>query len=302
MYKYLSLILSLFIFLGIYYTNNSYSGTYAKFIVIITVDGLRPDAITETDTPNIYSLLKKSSYTLKANTIEPSLTLPAHTSLVTGLSPENFRKLQITWDNSSNYIEDDTIFSLSGIKGLDSAMFVGKGKLGYIANPKYINHFYYSNTFHTSIRTITNSFLSYFLKNKPELTLIHFPEPDISGHKYGWMSKKYLIALNKVDKSISQIIKTMEDHNLLKDILFIITADHGGVDKAHELDDPLVKTIPWIAYGSGIKKNHKIEKEVFIYDTAPTVLKAFDIRTNSKMDGKPITEIFIDSQIGSSPN
>jgi len=181
-------------------------------------------------------------------------------------------------------------------------MFVGKGKLEYIANPEYINHFYSANTFHTSIRTITNSFLSYFLKNKPEITLIHFPEPDISGHKYGWMSKKYLIALNKVDKSISQIIKTLEDHNLLSDVLIIITADHGGVDKSHKLDDPLVKTIPWIAYGSGIKKNHKIEKEVFIYDTAPTVLKAFDIRTNSKMDGKPITEIFIDSQIGSSPN
>lgn len=55
----------------------------AKLALIITIDGLRPDAISETHTPNLYSLIKLSSYTLNAKTIKPSETIPAHTSLIT---------------------------------------------------------------------------------------------------------------------------------------------------------------------------------------------------------------------------
>src|SRR5262249_29251448 len=56
-------------------------------VAILSVDGLRGDAPTQTPTPNIYGLTRRGAYTWKAQTVFPSMTLPAHTSMLTGFLP-----------------------------------------------------------------------------------------------------------------------------------------------------------------------------------------------------------------------
>ena len=94
--------------------------------------------------------------------------------------------------------------------------------------------------------------------------------------------------------------KILELHHKIKEIqgvydktLIIITADHGGKEKNHKENSPLVTTIPWLAVGSQIKENYKISEQVYIYDTAPTVLNALGLPPIPNIDGKVISEIFI---------
>ena len=57
-------------------------------IVLISIDGLRPDAINIKNAKNLYTLSHAGLYYPDAQTIKRSVTLPSHTSMLTGLDIE----------------------------------------------------------------------------------------------------------------------------------------------------------------------------------------------------------------------
>lgn len=269
------------------------SHTKAKYAIIITIDGLRADAISKNNSPNIDRLMKQGAYALEAQTVIPPHTLPAHTSLITGLDTKRHKQLLNFRNMFRVYIEKETMFSIAKKEGLRTAMVVGKNKLEYLAKPGTIDHFESTNRAADSAEKIASHYSSYMRMEKPQLSLIHFPEPDRTGHKKGWMSQEYIKAFEKVDTGIGVIIESLRKAGIYDETFIIITADHGGKERKHEGPDPEVMTIPWITFGKGVKKNYKIKEKVFIYDTAPTVLFALGINIPPELDGKSVDEIFI---------
>jgi len=59
-----------------------------EHVVIVSVDGLRPDMMLRTNTPVMKSLMRSGCYTMWARTTEVSITLPSHVSMLTGVVPE----------------------------------------------------------------------------------------------------------------------------------------------------------------------------------------------------------------------
>ena len=57
-------------------------------IVLMLVDGMRPDGMMECGHPFPAKLLEKSSYSLNAQTVKPSVTLPCHMSLFHSVDPD----------------------------------------------------------------------------------------------------------------------------------------------------------------------------------------------------------------------
>lgn len=65
----------------------------ANSLVIISIDGMRPSEITglkggDPDLPNLRGFLRQGSYAESVRNETPTLTLPNHVSLVTGVAPE----------------------------------------------------------------------------------------------------------------------------------------------------------------------------------------------------------------------
>ena len=61
-------------------------------LVVISVDGLRPDYITAADAhgakiPNLRRFLKEGAYAEGVEGVVPTVTYPSHTTLVTGVWP-----------------------------------------------------------------------------------------------------------------------------------------------------------------------------------------------------------------------
>jgi len=262
------------------------------FALVITIDGLRPDAISKTTAPNITGLIKTGSYTPSAKTVAPPKTLPSHTSLVTGLTPKKHLTFINEWIDSIGYTEFETIFTIAKSEGFSTAMFAGKDKLKHIAAPGSIDKLAIFEYGPSSVKEISESFIEYIKSNKPNIALIHFPEPDIPGHKHGWMSEEYLLSVKRVDTEIGNIISALKQQGFYNDIFLVITSDHGGKGDTHKGSDPLVTTIPWLAVGKDIKENYTIKEQVYIYDTAPTVLKALGLPEFQNIDGKAVNEIF----------
>src|SRR5688572_31117328 len=64
-------------------------------VLVISVDGLRPDLLLRSDTPNMHRLFRSGCYTFWARTVPQGITLPSHTSMLTGVTP---RRHGIEWN------------------------------------------------------------------------------------------------------------------------------------------------------------------------------------------------------------
>ena len=101
-------------------------------LIIISLDALRADDIEiMKKLPNFSMLIQNGAYAKKVKTIYPSLTYPAHTTIVTGNYPKNHgivnNKLMIPenkmapWFWYRKYIKTKTIYDLAKEAGLTTA-------------------------------------------------------------------------------------------------------------------------------------------------------------------------------------
>ena len=261
----------------------------ARRVVVVSIDGARPDALLVAKTPTITRLWKEGSYSFRAQTISPSTTLPTHTSMLTGISPDRHGERDNSWWPGEATVAAETVFSLAKSRGLKTAMVVTKEKFGFLARPGSLDHF--EVVPHLAPDVVLRA-LTYLRSEKPHLLFIHFADADITGHLYGWMSPEYLIALQTVDDAVEILLRMMEETKLVRETLLIITADHGGHDFTHGTTLPEDMTIPWIAFGPGVREGYEIPDQVVIYDTAATVLLFLGIPIPAHWEGRPLHSIF----------
>jgi hypothetical protein len=237
-------------------------------VVIVVVDGLRPDLIGPERSPNIHRLATEGATTLDARTVRPSLTLPAHTSMVTGLTPAWHR---VVWNKHRPRLEKldiATIFDVAHEAGLGTALFGGKEKLQYLGRPGTVDKIGVVHKSHDA--TIMAEALAHLKKKKPGLTLIHLPDVDVTGHGAGWGSELQLAALLEADRVIGLLLEALDGTKLGRSTAIVLTADHGGEETMHGPGRALDLEIPWIAWGPGIAR--QTLPSVCVTSTAPAAL------------------------------
>lgn len=255
-------------------------------VLIVSFDGMRPDAIEAAKMTNLMNLIESSAYTFSARTIAYSATLPGHTSMLSGMCMD---KHGMKW-NSNNlytgYAQGTDIFELTHTAGLKSIMLVGKEKLRLIAEPETINDFevYWGEALiaQSAVNLIPSDF---------DLMFVHFPTADLRGHKYGWMTNAQFKALREGDEALGKILAALDENGMRASTLVIVTTDHGGHDKTHDGTQIEDYIIPWIISGPGIIPQ-QLTNSVRIMDTAATAAFALNLPIPPEWDGIPAYEAF----------
>jgi arylsulfatase A-like enzyme len=259
----------------------------ARRVLIISIDGLRPDAIAAAPMPNLQALMQSGAYTLSAQTIFPSATLPAHTSMLTGLCPA---KHGVNWNDylpKKGFAQGTDLFDLAHAAGLKTVMFVGKEKLRQITEPASTDIFRYINDRDTVIaQKITEEFPVDF-----GVMFVHFPTPDAMGHVYGWMTPQYISVVQHADEAIGTLLKALDDHGLRQETIVIVTADHGGHEQTHGSHLREDMTIPWVISGPRVRPG-PLTTPVQTTDTAATAAWALGLPMPAEWDGWPVFEAF----------
>lgn len=244
--------------------------------------------------------MSEGAHTWEAYTIVPSLTLPAHASMLTGVGVQ---KHQITWndyDPSKGVVKVPTIFSLAKERGLKTALFVAKEKLKHLELPDSIDALVWPQP-DDDAKSVAKAFAAEVGKIKPNLCFIHFRDPDTVGHKHGTHSPEKVQALKDCDSALRTIKEAVTEAGLMDNCVFIVTADHGAHDTKNregkkvgthgsaQLDDVL---IPWVAWGKGVKRGFAVTAPVVQYDTAATALWLLDVPLPEHFWGHPVTSAF----------
>lgn len=281
-----------------------------EHVFIISVDGGKPEGIQQSKMPVLKKLVKEGACTWAAQTTKPSLTLPAHTSMLTGVSMEKHGVTWNSWVPTNGIVRVPTVFTAAKQAGLSTAMFVGKEKFRHFLQPNTVDEFYYdrSNAVvwmksdsgdrvvkkegNIFAKMVATNAAAYIVKHKPNLCFIHFTDTDTIGHEFGWGSPEQIKAFADTDVALGIIQKAIQKAGIARRSVIIISADHGGHGKGHSKGTPEDMAIPWIAWGQGVKKRFTITDPVNTCDTAATTLWLLGVPPVAAMEGAPVTSAF----------
>jgi arylsulfatase A-like enzyme len=267
----------------------------SRNVVVVSIDGLRPDAIETYGASTLQRLMREGSYTLKASTINPSKTLPSHTSMLTGQPPERHGVL---WNNvasaEADSIDLPNIFGVARANGYSTAAFFSKAKFQPLQLEGTLDYSQAPGGWFgrwSSERTVTDV-AQYLEKASPNVLFVHLTDPDAAGHRGGWMSEDYGRGVLAADRAVNRLISIADRVYGAGKFSVIVTADHGGHGTNHGSDDPRDVTIPWIAWGQGVKQGALTQSTVRTMDTAATVLWLLAVAEPAEWMGQPVLEAF----------
>lgn len=241
-------------------------------VIIISEDGMRPDAISPRLTPHHVRLMREGTSARRAQTIPQSDTLPSHASMLSGVGAREHGLHWNSFKEARGFIRVPTIFSVAREHGLSTAMIVGKPKLRHIALPETVDHFERPSYL---CGGVSRRAAEYFTAVRPNLLFVHFSDPDESGHAEGWMSKEYQRAVRNTDRCLGTLLAAIERSGAADSTLVIVTADHGGHERRHSGRNAVIdRSIPWIVRGPGIAAGRVLDEPLATVDTAATALAA----------------------------
>jgi hypothetical protein len=260
-----------------------------KHVVIVSEDGLRPDALTSVNPAVHEELMRRGSWSLTARTIRRASTLPSHAAMLSGFDVKEHGLFWNSWKPERGWIHVPTVFDAAEASGGTSAAFVGKKKLQHIAHPGSVDMFSRPGYF---CKKVVEQAAQYFVDKKPQVEFIHFSDPDDLGHSVGWMSNPQLEAVRHTDKCLGTLIDAVHAAGMDGETLFILSADHGGHGRNHDGHIEEDRLIPWITWGPGVRPGHRIKSPIITLDTAATALWALGYPAPAGLKGKPVLEAF----------
>ncbi|MBE7051075.1 MAG: hypothetical protein E7395_00700 [Ruminococcaceae bacterium] len=254
-------------------------------VILISIDGMRPDGLKKCGNAYLNTLIKKSTHTFCARTVFPSITLPCHLSLFHSVPPER----HCTFDNT--YIPPvhpiNSLFDQLNAAGKRCAMYYGWEPIINVRKPGtlYASEYIHSYSFDHTDDMLTERALEYIKIAKPDFVFLYMVETDEKGgHDNGWMSDAYLEYISRAIDNVKRVIEEAGDEYTV-----IVTADHGGHDRSHGTDADEDMTIPMFFVGKNFKENNEIEG-VSILDITPTIADVMKIAPAREWEGKSLVK------------
>lgn len=228
-------------------------------VLIVGIDGIRSDVISNLNSPFLHSFLTDSnSYSNLNHRVEKdTYSGPNWTSILTGV---HYEKHQVTdnsfqnnrleyYPNFFNYLESamDNFDSYSITNWIPINQNVLINDVDY-ANLEYVDD---SLVYEISRQKIINIETA-----NPSSIFIHFDELDAAGHEFGFSNEvfEYTETLNQIDTYISGLYSLVEERRKNgEDWLVVFVSDHGGD-----------------GFGHGDSSNPHINKTLLIVDH-PTI-------------------------------
>ena len=251
-------------------------------VILILVDGMRPDGFEQCGNPFVEELKKNSAYTLNAKTVFPSVTLPCHFSLFYGVSPEKHKIFTNTYAPQDVYLEG--LFERIKMVRKKSCMYYSWEPLRELSHLKSITSSEYVNisNFKDVDSIVTERAIKGIKEINPDFAFVYLGMTDAVGHKMGWMEENYLNCVSDAIDDVKKIVDATKGEYAI-----VLTADHGGHGTSHGTNTDEDMTIPLIIYGDDVEKG-ELQGDVSILDIAPTIADILGIKPSTEWEGKSL--------------
>ena len=262
-----------------------------KKLLFIGIDGCRPDALTQAQTPNIDGLINGGIYindALCSINGQPTVSGPGWSTMITGVW---FDKHGVS-DNSfsgSNFDEYPpfNVLMEESSQEYHTASFI---MWTPIHTQIFGSTMDYNELHSTYDGSVAQGAADYMSIPNLDVLFLDFDDVDIAGHSYGYSpeANQYINAIENVDEYIGWVIDAMENRPTFQneDWLVMITSDHGGIDYSHGGQTIEERQIPIILSGSLVSVE-TLPEQSYLTNMVPTLLHYFGIENNCEwqLDG-----------------
>ncbi|MGH7531996.1 MAG: alkaline phosphatase family protein [Gemmatimonadales bacterium] len=262
--------------------------------VLLIIDGLRPDAIRPDTMPSLSALRDSHWSTSRAETVAPSVTVAALTSLATGVGPgthgliaPGLRSLQRLRRLTPllTHLRRHRVPTRIAVGAVPIPRLILARALIAAAGGAEIQC---AGDDPASVGALA---LGAARRADAGLTVAYVNDCDVAGHAHGWMSRPYLDAAARCDRAVRHLATLVDGDNAL----LCVTADHGGGGihpTDHDLPHPINATIPIILAGAGIRGSVRSDQPATILDIPPTLLSALGVPVPASYEGRVLSEAF----------
>jgi len=192
-------------------------------VLVVSIDALHPDALSEKTSPTLYALMRLGRYNLAGESVDPPKTLIAHTAMMTGLTPEENGKRDNDWKPGQPQVARETLFDDARRRGFRTAYFYAKQKLGYLLSDAVNEHALARDDGIDLART-------FFRKSGKRFVFLHVSGLEDAGTDSGWLSRDYLEELTDIDAALVPLLAEVGKRGTY---LVVVTSDHAGHERQH---------------------------------------------------------------------
>ena len=252
-------------------------------VIMISIDGMVPDYYTEPSRlglhdPTLVKLKLGGAYAEGVEGVYPTVTYPAHTTLITGVLPAKHGIVQNrifeaptdpqtgAWYWFAKDLKSETLWGLAKKAGLSTAAvgwpvtveadidynvpevwdpsekpITGKRMVQYSTPGLILKALEGKPVKGDEFRTVVSD---YIIKSyRPNLMLIHLVELDDSQHKNGPRTPAALQTMEREDGYVGRIVEAARSAGIIDKTTFFIVSDHGfaAIDKKFEPNVVLAK-------------------------------------------------------------
>lgn len=271
-------------------------------VLIFSIDGLRPDCLLRADAPNIHKLMNVGSFSMWCRTTDVAITIPSHTSMLTGVTPEK-HGINFNGDPPDDaQIKVPTLFDLAKEKGYTTGLASGKRKFSLFAMTGHLDHIWTPTDGVVDDASTATHAVQIIKDYKPDVMYVHFGATDATGHGIGWGTPEQIATIGLADKAVGRVLDAYREIGDLDNTFIILSADHGGTLRSHGRGDIRSHFIPWIAVGPNVRSDFDLtrlgkEYDLSTFDTFATACYVLKIDVPSYSDGQPVMEMFLNTDL-----
>ncbi|MCY3676695.1 MAG: hypothetical protein F4Z31_15010 [Gemmatimonadetes bacterium] len=298
----------------------------APKVLLIGIDGVRPDVLAEVPTPHIDALAATGWYTAEARTTNPSVSGPSWSSMLTGVWPEkhgvtnNFftDRDYDTWPGFLTRAEWESpaLATFAAVDWVPLAVLVEDGPvLPDVIDTRIVLNGY-DHGWAEADSMVTAQAVRHLGEADPDAMFVYLGDPDETSHRHASIGTEYRDAIALADRHVGMLIDAVRARPGYadEDWLVLISTDHGRrADGGHGGDSPEEMTIFILASGlgaggpggpgdagntgdagaaggAGNTAEWPPPGPAFIVDIAPTALAhlGFEIDPAWGLDGRPL--------------
>ncbi|MYH53693.1 MAG: hypothetical protein F4139_12260 [Gemmatimonadetes bacterium] len=272
-------------------------------VLLIGIDGVRPDVLAEVPTPNIDALAAAGWYTAEARTTTPSVSGPSWSSMLTGVWPG---KHGVTNNNFTgrNYAQYPSFLTRVEQTRPELATFAALDWLplaelpddpGPVLPPAIdtrVTFDGYEHGWAEADGMVTEAAVAHLREADPDALFVYLGDPDETSHRHGSIGTEYRDAIALSDRHVGMLIDAVRARPTHpdEDWLILISTDHGRrPDGGHGGDSPEEMTIFILASGPATA-DWPEPGPAGIVDVAVTALAHLGIEIDPAwgLDGRPL--------------
>lgn len=271
-------------------------------LLLIGIDGVRPDVLADVPTPNLDRLAAEGSYTAETTTTTPSVSGPAWSSMLTGVWPEKHGVVSNDFTAPRYDEHPDFLSRIEAVRSeLTTVAIVdwpplmelpdGRAAVGPDVDVREALDGYELGWAEADARS-TELAVRHLRASDPDALFVYLGNPDETSHRTGAIGEEYRSAIAQADRQVGRIVGALEarpdyDH---EDWLVLVSTDHGRrADGGHGGGSPEEMTT-FIVLGGPAAEGGTIEGPTFIVDVAVTALTHLGIPVDPvwELDGRAV--------------